>query len=216
LLPHAYYRVVADHAIGAGTHGRLQSFEGNWAEVETTTGTVIAEVLEYDYSKMHRHHPVFGGYPGEAIAPLIVVQETPGAGRAVYFAGDFDRDTFVTGLPGTLDSLAQAAVWAAGSPPPVETACSPTVEIATHYSPGQRVYTILMVNKTSNELGPEVVVRHVEPLRDVGVTLHELPGAVRDVRSLAGGSVRWQAGNGSCAITVECLREYEAVVVEVA
>jgi hypothetical protein len=216
LLPHTYWRVSAEHAIGAGKAGRLQSFKGSWAEVEATTGQVIAEALDFDYSKMHRHHPVFGWYPGRPIAPLIVAQEGhgSGAGRVVCLAGEFDRATFHACLPGTLDTLAQAVIWAAGCRPPVEADCSPNVEMATHYSPSRKAYTLLMVNKATNDISPGWVVRHVETLRDITITLPGIGPAVKNVRSLIGSNVTWKAAGDDCVVTLERLREYDAVVVE--
>ena len=216
LLPATYYKVCADHAIGAGTRGRLQSFQGSWAEVEATTGTVIAEALDHDYSKMHRHHPVFGWYPGRPVAPLVVVHEgTGGGGRVAYFAGEFGRATWQAPLPGTLEALAQATVWAAGCRPPVEVDTSPNVEIATHYSPSRKAYTVLMVNKTTNDLRPGgAIVRYVETVHDITITLPEIGKTVREVRSLIGSSVSWKVEDDACVVTLERLREYEALVVE--
>jgi hypothetical protein len=216
ILNLTYYRVVEEHAVGAGTVGRLQSFQGSYAEVETTTGKAIAQALDHDYSKMHRHHPVFGWYPGHPIAPLIVVNEPTGRGRAAYFAGEFDRAAYRAGLPGLLDSLAQAAVWAAGAPPPVEVESSASMELATHFSPSRNAYTVLMVNHATNDLRPSIVVRHVEPLKDVAIRLRGVERGVREVRCLGGAEARWEVSDGVCAITLAELREYAAVVVDLA
>ena len=214
LLPSTYYRIVADHPIGAGTEGRLQSFRGSYVELETFGGTVIAQALDYDYSRMHQHHPVIGWYPGHAIAPLIVVNDPPGRGRAVYFAGEFDRATHNDALPGTLNSLAQATVWAAGVSPPVEVECAPTVEMATHFSESQQAFTVLMVNQTTNDLQPAMVVRYVETLRDVRIRLRGI-GRVKEVRSLTGADPEWAQEESECEITLSRLREYEALVVQI-
>lgn len=215
LLPNTYYRVTDEHSIGKGTLGRLQSFRGSWAEVETTTGKAIAQATDFDFSKMHRHHPDYGWYPGHEVSPLIVVNETPGHGRVVYFAGEFDRAAYIGGLPGTLNTLAEATVWAGGTPPPVEVKAAPTVEVATHYSPSQHNYTVLLVNQTTNELPPGMVVRHVEPLPGVTIVLRDFGGRVREVRSLTGGDLKWEAVESRCVITLACLQEYETVVMSI-
>ena len=207
-----YYKVTQDHTIGTGTCGRLQSFEGSFVEVEITTGEAVAMAMDLDYSKMHRRHPVIGMYPKDPIFPLIVVNEQAGRGRVAYFAGDFDRASFQAGLPGTLDTLAEAAVWAAGGVPPAEFECSPTVETAVHYSPGSNAYTIILLNKTTNQ--NDKVIRHVEPVRDTRITLRDLPGAVEDVRSLIGSELDWDASDGECHITLPILHEYDALVVQ--
>jgi len=215
LLPSTYYKVTADHAIGAGTRGRLQSFQGSWAEVEADGGTVIAEALDYDFSKMHRHHPVFGWYPGRPVAPLIVARQGErGAGRAVYFAGEFDRASWRACLPGTLNALAEAAVWAAGQPPPVSVACSPNVEAATHYSPTRKAYVTILVNRATNDLSMGMIVRHVETMRDVALTIAGIGPTVTAVRSLAGAPVAWRSDGEACAVSLGYLRDYDVLIVE--
>ncbi len=180
-----------------------------------SSGQVIAQALDYDYSRMHRHHPVFGWYPGRQIAPLIVANAGAAhAGRVVYFAGEFDAANLQAALPGTLDTLAQATLWAADSRPPVEIDCSPTVEIATHFSASAQAYTVLMVNKTTNDITPGMVVRHVVPVRELTITLPDIGNTVKEVRSLRGSAVTWHTDDGACVILLDTLREYEALVVE--
>ncbi len=209
-----YYKVLKEHSIGKGTMNRLQSFAGSYAEVELTTGMAIAQALDYDYSKMHRHHPVMGWYPGHPIAPLIIVNEAPSCGRVVYFAAEFDRATYNVGMRGTLNTLTEATIWAAKSNPPIEVKSSPTVEVATHFSPSRNAYTILMINKTTNDLRPGIVVRHVEPVRDSKITLRKLPAGVRNVRSVTDAELNWEATNNNCVIKIPQLKEYEGLIVE--
>ncbi len=155
-------------------------------------------------------HPVMGWYPGHPVAPLIVVNEAADRGRVVYFAAEFDRVTYKSGLPGTLNTLAEAAA----APAPVEVETSPTVEAATHFSPGCNAYTILMLNKTTNDLRTGMVVRHVEPVMDSRITLRELRGGVRSVRSVTGRELEWEQNDDICVVRVPRLEEYEALIVE--
>jgi hypothetical protein len=220
-----YYKVIRDHPIGAGTFGRLQSFVGSFVEVETNTGEAIAMAMDLDYSKMHRRHPVIGMYPKDPVFPLIVVNEQASKGKVVYFAGDFDCASFQAGLPGTLDTIAEAAVWAAGGAPPAEFQCSPTVEATVHCSPGSSAYTIMLLNKTTNQYNLGMtklrrqqhneIIRHVEPVRDTRIILRDLPGAVKNVRSLIGSEVAWNDSGSGCSITLPVLHEYDALVVKI-
>lgn len=209
-----YYKVLKEHSIGNGTMNRLQSFTGSYAEAELTTGIAIAQALDYDYSKMHRHHPVMGWYPGHPIAPLIIVNEAPSCGRVVYFAAEFDRATYNVGMPGTLNTLAEATIWAATNSPPIEVKSSPAVEVATHFSPSRNAYTILMINKTTNDLRPSIVVRHVEPVRDSEIILRKLRAGVRNVRSVTSAELNWEVIDNSCVIKIPQLKEYEGLIVE--
>ena len=214
-LPHTYYRFTTDHPVGEGMTGRLQSFRGSYADVVRTSATTIAQALDYDYSKMHRHHPAMGWYPGHAASPMVVVNEPSGGGRVVYFAGEFDRESYTLGLPGPLRALAQAAEWAASCPPPIETDCGPTVEIATHYSPSRRTYTVILVNQTTNDIWPGMVVRHVETLHDINLKLRGLDSAIVDVQSLTGGKIDWHRCGDHHIVVIHRLHEYDAVVVYV-
>ena len=73
----------------------------------------------------------------------------------------------------------------------------------------------MMVNQTTNQIMPGMVVRHVEPIRDMKITLRDIGGTVEDVRSLTDGRVDWEAREGACRVTISELREYEAIVVRV-
>jgi len=211
---HTYYRIVKEHKIGERALDRLQSVPGNYTEVELTTGEAIADALDYDYSKMHKHHPVHGYYPGRPIDPMIVVNEREGKGRAVYFAAEFVKAVYAVGLPGCIDAIAEASVWAAAAPPPVEFDVSPTVEATAFYSPECNSYTLMLLNQTTNELHPGVVVRHVEPVHDIGVRVTELKGKVKNVVSIAGNKLEWKYDNGVCLIKIDRINEYEALIVE--
>lgn len=212
-----YYKIIMDHPIGAGTLDRLQSFSGSYAEMEPTTGKVIANVLDYDYSKMHRHHPVMGRYPGHPIAPLIVVDENKGqGGRVAYFAGEFDKKSFDTGLPGTLTTLAEAAIWAAAAVPPVQVEVSPNVRVTTQFSAQRKTHAIMLLNQTTNDMEPGKVIHYVQPLRDVKITLNGVAGKVRAVRSMTDASLKYENEGKTCVITLGELKEYEVIIVELA
>ncbi len=151
-VPHCYYRVLQQHPVAAESFGRLQSFRGSFTKIAATDGTPIAQALDFDYSKMHRHHPAMGWYPGHAYAPMIVVNEPSAGGRVVYSAAEFDREAYELGLPGAMKALAQATVWAASEPAPVTIVGFPMVEMVVHYSAVLDAYTLMLVNQTTNEL----------------------------------------------------------------
>jgi len=209
-----YYRVTNGNNIGAAWVGRLQSFEGSFVEVAAAEGKVVAQALDYDYTKsFHRHHPVMGWYPGEGSAPLVILNQP--AGRVVYFAGEFDAAALREGMPGVLDLLVEAALWAGGLPP-IKAQCPPTVEMVTHYSPGEHAYTILLVNQTTNQLHPEWIVRYVQPIHDIRIQLQVGSARVKDVRTLADGSVQWQHSGTTVSIELARLNEYQGVVIQLA
>lgn len=213
-LPVTYYRVTAEHAVGAGQQGRLQSYRGSFVELEAADADVIAQALDHDFSRLHRHHPAMGWYPGNTRAPFVLTRTPSGAGRVVVFAAEFGRECYELGLPGPMTMLAQGTVWAAAAPPPVEVSAPPTVEVATHVSPGTGTYTVLLVNRTSNQLGSGMVVRHVVRLTELTLVLRNMSGAVHNVRSLAGSEVAWETADDECRVTLSGLDEYDAVLVE--
>ena len=60
VLPQGYFR-HRDPAVLDATAGTvLQSVQGSVVEVEPTTGVVWADLVDFDYSRMHRHHPMLG------------------------------------------------------------------------------------------------------------------------------------------------------------
>lgn len=207
-----YYRVVVEHEIGRGTLGRLQSFRGSYAEVELAGGTCIARAMDHDYSRHHKHHPVMGWYPGRYTDPLIIAHASGSHGRLVYFTGEFDRAAFEVGFPGVVNSLAEAALWASARKPFIETDFPATVELAVHHSLSVNAFTVILVNKTTNDLGKEMVVRHVEPLRNRHLSL-QCDADAASVTALGGGTVRWQVTDRLVQIELDELREYEVLVV---
>ncbi len=56
----------------------------------------------------------------------------------------------------------------------------------------RRAYTILTVNQTTNNIEPGMVVRHVQPVRNVKITLRELDGAASRVYALTGMDLHWE------------------------
>ncbi len=205
-----YYRVRDDSAIDVGSG--LQSFRGSYVECQPTSGHTLIEAIDYDYSKMRRQHPVLGWYPGRPLAPLVIANEA--GGRCVFFAAEFDKAVVTSGLPGLFTALADAVVWASGSrTSPVEITASPTLEAATHYSATQSTFTILLVNHSMNQLHPNFVVRHVEPLRDIKIRVLAPAGPDAAVRSAAGADLSWTHDGTAYLIRLDQLREHDAIVV---
>jgi hypothetical protein len=214
LLPMTYYRVRTDSPIAGYERGRLQSFRGRYVRVAPTTGRVFVDAVDYDYSKMHHHHPVLGWYPGDVIAPLVIGNEA--VGRCVSFAAEFDASATTSGMPGLLESLADAVEWvAADRTSAVRIMTSPTVEAATHFSASAGTCTVLLVNGTTNQLAPNWVVRHVEPVRDVRIRLDAPTRTGASVRSVRGAPVTWTHDGSAYDIRLERLDEYDAVVIDV-
>lgn len=120
--PEHYYKVTVDHPVAPGLKGKLLSYSGGLVEFEPGPGTTeIAEVLDFDYGRMHWHHTVVGWYPWERIAPLITVNERKG--RVVYIGGELDRSVVTQGDPAPFDILANAVRWA-GKPDAGRNRCS--------------------------------------------------------------------------------------------
>ena len=132
----------------------------------------------------------------------------------MYFAGAFDESSYTEGFTGTIDSLAEAVVWAAGVAPPVKIDVSPTVEVTTYYSEAKKAYTVMLVNGTTNQLHPQVLVRHVEPVHDTRILIYDLPGDVKSVKSVTGEEVKWEANYKSCCLDLPRVWCFEAVIVE--
>jgi hypothetical protein len=215
LLRLVYWRVTDEHEIGHGYLGRLQSFHGSYAELETTEGRAVATALDYDYSKMHRHHPVTGWYPGREVAPLVVVNEPAGGGRVVYVAGELDRAVWETGMPGAISVLAAATRWAAAAPPPMEVDGPPTLAASAFVSEEAGTGTVVLVNRTTNELlDPDPIVRHVVPLRDVELRLRDPLGSVTNVTAFGGLEPDWRRDGDECTVTIPVLRDYAALVLQ--
>jgi hypothetical protein len=208
ILPRTYYRLTMASPLDESAVGRLQSFMGSFAEVGPGSAEVWAEALDYDYSRMHRHHPVFGWYPGDASDPLILASRD--GGRCVYFAGEFDRDAYKTGHAGLIRSLADSVVWASASPPPVTTDCAGTIEIATHFSPETSTYVIMLLNQATNQMAPGWIARTSQSAHDVRLRLRAQE-PVEDVRSARGVDVHWTADDDGIDIVLSRLDDFDAV-----
>ncbi|MHB1485004.1 MAG: beta-galactosidase trimerization domain-containing protein [Saccharofermentanales bacterium] len=211
---HSYYRVLKEHFIGKGTINRLLTFRGSYTEVEPAKGNVIAEVVDYDYSMHHKHHPVMGWYPGHAISPLIVVNEDKKRGRVVYFTSEFDKTSYLDGLPSVMNSLTEAAIWTAVAPPEVQVDAPPTAETAIHYSSDLNTYTIMLINKTTNELHYEMLVRYVMPITGITITVRNIGKGIKNIRSIKGNEVEWDVSGDICHVRLLNLNEYDAVIIE--
>ena len=134
----------------------------------------------------------------------------------MLFAAAFDASATTSGMPGLVEAIGDATDWVAGdrhSTVRIET--SPTVEAATHFSEAMGTYAVMLVNGTTNQLPPNWVVRHVEPVRDVRILVEAPSTAAASVRSLRGSPVTWTHDGSSYDIRLERLDEYDAVIVHV-
>ncbi len=213
VLPQGYFRHRDPSVLDATAGTSLQSVQGSVVEVEPTTGVVWADLVDFDYSRMHRHHPMLGWYPGDPIAPLVLASESPG--RCVYFAGELDRDAAEIGQAGTMRSLAGAARWAAGNVLTVEVACGATVEAAARRTFDGGSWVVLFVNHGTNQLAPRYVVREVEPAFNVRARLPRVHG-IRRAWSLQGGEVTKNEDESGSEVVLARLAEFDAIVIELA
>ncbi len=218
ILPQTYFRLDEDSDTARADRGRLMSFKGNHVIIGTTTGTAGAHALDYDFAKMHRHHPVVGWYPGSPSSPLVV-RSTEGdrRGRCVYVAAEFDQAAYTQGKPGVIDLLADAVLWASDREPPLTTSAGITVELATHVQQAGNGFVCILVNQSFNQQHPAYVVREVMPVRPLSISL-ELPDRARvdTVASTKGGSVTWEVEGSRLALALDQLDEYDAIVVNLA
>ena len=168
-IVHAYFKSRGDSPLNVQATTQLQSVRGSVAKAVTAGGEVWADLVDYDYSRMRRAHPVLGWYPGDVIGPMIV--SSTSSGRAMYIAGEFDRDAGETGQAGTMTILADAARWAAGRQPAAAVQCGITIESAIHRSVDASRYVVMLANQASNQLDPGYVVREVQPARDVRILM---------------------------------------------
>ena len=112
-----------------------------------------------------------------------------------------------------MDSLAEATVWAAGEPAPIEYDVFASVETAAHYSKEMNTYLIMFVNATSNQLTPQPIVRYVATLSDVKVKLNNVKN-IKSVRSVVGTDLTWEIAGDDCLINLSKLSCYDALIVE--
>ena len=215
VLPHNYYVISRDHEIGRKLKNRILSSKGSFLEVEaTSTAKVIAQIVDYDYSKMRSSHGVPGWYPyrQQPISPLIVINENKNSGRVVYFAAPLDAVFLREGDASAGELLCDAIKWAGKTELPVQTDCPSTVEIATHYDESRKTFLIFLVNQTSNQLYPDPI-RQVVPIKDLTVRLR-VERKVKSVRSVTGRSVEYTKEKDSLSVVLSELKEWEAVIIE--
>jgi hypothetical protein len=211
VLPQGYFRRREASRLDGASSLTLQSLEGSVVEVEATSAAVWADLVDFDYSRMHRHHPMMGWYPGDAIAPLVLASE--GSGRCVYFAGELDRDAGEVGLAGTMRSLSDAARWVLRDGPTVEVDCPTTVEVAFHRAASGGSLVALLVNHETNQLSPRYVVREVRTVSNIVMRLAGV-GRVKRAWSLRGGEVSLRRADGQTEVVLPGLAETDAVAME--
>ncbi len=213
-LPQTYYRVSCEEPEWTSTGGRLLSFRAPYVEMEAASEAVqIAQVIDFDYSRMHPDHSVIGWYPWEAVRPLIVGKQA-GKGRAVYIAAELDGAALRFADTDTLAVLAAAVRWASGgSPELLRTTLPPSVEITVHRSPHGRRWLLVLTNQGTNQHYPDPV-RYVLPVKDVEVALRVGPQRVTEVRAVSGQLVSWRHSDGFLTISFGCLPAYEALLID--
>jgi hypothetical protein len=215
LLRLNYFRVSASHDGGYPAAGELQSFHGSYVEIQAKGGEVAAWLHDYDYSKMRRHHPVTGWYPGRAVSPLIVAKQNEGAGRAVYITGELDRAAWETGLPGAIDILAHSVRWAAGKSPAIVVDCPPTVAVAIHEAMDGSHIVVNLGNRTTNPLlDVDPVVSYIHPVHGVSIRIEDPERVLRGARALGGDSLTISEGTSGSIVSVGALNAFQSVILE--
>jgi len=214
-LPQTYYRVTADEAAWSEVCGQLLSFMGSYVETEAEPDALqIAQVIDFDYSRMHPDHTAIGWYPWEPIRPLIVGRQV-GRGRAVYLAAELDGASLRFGDPAALAVLAAAVRWARGGNGGLGTNAQPSVEIARHRSRDGARQCVILTNRTTNQHYPDPV-RYVVPIPDVEVRMQMDGAAVGEVQTVTGQAASWHQADGWVTVRLEHLEAYEGLLIDLA
>jgi hypothetical protein len=214
-LPQTYYRVVCNEPEWAELTGRLLSFQGAYVEIRAEPDALqVAQVVDYDYSRMHPHHTVMGWYPWEAIRPLIVGRQV-GQGRAIHIAAELDGSSRRFGDPHELAVLAGAVRWAGQGRLLLKTNVPPSVEVAVHRTPDGRKLCVLLANQSTNQhtLDP---IRYIVPIHDVEVQLNVGSGSVSSVKAVAGEDIEWNKAGEWVSMRFGRLNAYEGLLVDLA
>jgi hypothetical protein len=215
VLPHTYFRLLNDEPQWPELKGRLLSFKGPYVEMEAEPDALqIAQVVDFDYARMHPEHTVTGWYPWEPIRPLIVGRQV-GKGRAVYIAAELDGASFRFGDPESLAILAGAVRWAGQGQSLLETNVPETVEIAVQRTPDGQKQCVILTNQSTNQRYPDPI-RTVVPIHDVVVRLRMGGKTVTGVRTATGRGVEWSQANGWLTVQLPLLQAYEAFLVDLA
>jgi hypothetical protein len=144
--------------------------------------------------------------PKRTDLPLLVTNSF-GSGRAVFFPCDIDRFFFRSRLPDPRRLLGSAVQWTLHAPPLLSTNAPGAVELIVTDKPGYRF--IHFVNTVGSRPLDEVT-----PINDVKVSL-QVGGKVKAVRTLLGAEkLEFTQDNGRVSCVVTRVPAYEVVVME--
>jgi hypothetical protein len=206
-----YYRMAEGASPWTDLAGRLLSFRGDYVVTRPTGGASVAACIEdVDYSRFHKEHMIEGAYPGAAIAPMILTRQV-GGGRVVFIAASLAASARQIGDREAGQVLARAAVWAAGTEPPVRVDAPPSVEAITHVGPGK--LAIFLINQSTNQVTPSSVIRYVVPVSDVEVAV-KTGSAPSQVTAITGQAADWSYDHGWLHVRLDRLNEYEVLLVD--
>ena len=171
--------------------------------------TVLADVLGRDYRTWRRKITIDPAcWPGEPIAPFLVVREGPG--RTAYFAGQVGAEhrRFKCTTVGLL--IERAVAWAAGAAPAVRLADEmKAVRMVVDALPDESGYLVMLINHATND-----VVRGgyawCNPIADVRVAIDWPTGAKAELVPLTSTAMSLTASAGAVEIAVSKLEIYAA------
>ena len=210
-----YYRITGGDPAWSRVAGRLLSFVGEYEEVACAPDVaVVADVLDFDYTRMSSRHALSTGWPGRALCPMIVTRQV-GAGRVVYISGDLDAAAKRFGDADSLDVLGCAARWAGQEEPPYGVDCPPSVEIVGHRNPRGSAY--LLLNHTTNPSLSEPIpdpIRYVVPIHAIGLRIKVGKQPPTRVTALSGQPLTCDVQGEWLSVKLEKLGEFEAIVVD--
>ena len=214
-----YYKVLKGSPVGKGLEGRLSAFEGGAVKIgDRGNARVVAQMLDYDYSKQNVPSALWAWWPGAPNLPLIITGE--GAGRMAYFAGELDGAFRRQGWPEIAQLIANAVRWVAG-PPPVEVEAPTSVQAEVYESPGLKDGLVCVLsNRTTNPLylrrgvaDEYHYVTEVVPVHDVRVKINFSAGRIKEATAITKQTVDARAERGYIYLTIPVLSEYEGVVI---
>lgn len=194
------------------------SFQGGFVACHPNSGAeVIADIHPPDNVRLNaRPYNRRGVFPGPARWPLALVRKY-GKARVAYFAPQADAQWRRAHAP-ELDSLLRKCILWTGGTIPLETPdVPPSVEVRLFHNKKQRLYSILLINLTTNSLTPSGdnigVIRYITPLKDLRLILHT-NAKVTTVRTLTNTNVQYKIEKKWVQINLSILDLYEGVIIE--
>jgi hypothetical protein len=217
-----YYRVVSEELIWKGLKGRLLSFgetslSDRYVQIKAAKDAhVVAQILDLDYSRMHKEHWLKGAFPGKAVNPMIVTRKAV-KGKVVYITGSLDSHSRRSGDPESIEVLVNAVLMASKGEPTIITNCPSSVHITTHIK--QESVIIFLVNQTSNQLSldpstREEVIRYIVPINNVTIQIKLDRLQPKDVIALTGQHIEYDMKDSNLSIRFKELKEYEAILIK--